>query len=172
MRTRNFQPVRYTNNRYTVTGMLAVAAVMGMMVCRKAGAANDELELANGKAGWILDRDVLANKAALTNAIEANELRPDKDYFEYPYVAGQPVTGQDFEEFWVEGDALGAGMDATVAAETQLTTAAGKYVPLTDSEAQECVGIVKQNIAAVNTDAPARRFLIETRRAPKNILPS
>lgn len=169
MRTRNFQPQAYTPNRTTITGALAVAAVMGMVLTRKAGAANDELELADGEAGFFLDRDVVANKAALTTLIEANELRPDKDGFEYPYVAGEPVTAQDFAEVWVEGEALGAGMDNTVAQHTAVTTAAGKIVPLTNSETQECLGIVRQNIAAINTAAPARRFLIEVRRAPKNI---
>jgi hypothetical protein len=141
---------------------------MGMVVTRKAGAANDELELADGKAGFFLDKDVVT-KAALTTAIEAHELRPNKTGFEYPDVLGNPVTAHDFTEVWVEGDALGAGMDDAVAQETPVTTAAGKIVPLTDSEAQECLALVKQNIPAINTASPARRFLLEIRRAPKNI---
>lgn len=171
MRARNFQPVEYPPRRTTITGMLAVAAVMGMVVARKAGAANDELELADGKAGFFLDRDVVENKAALTTIIEANELRPDKGYFEYPYVAGEPVTGHDFAEVWIEGEALGAGMDNTVAQETPLTTAAGKIVPMTDSSTQECIGVVKQNHAALNAAAPARRFLIEVRRLINVVVP-
>lgn len=169
MRQSNCEPIRYNPNRHTITGVLAVAAVMGMFVTRKSD-ADETLELATNKAGFILERDVLANKAALTALIEANELRPNKDGFEYPYVAGEPVTAHDHLEVWVEGGAIGAGIDENTAAETQLTTAAGKLVPLTNSATQECAAIVKRNIAAINTE-DGRRLLIEIRRGVKTVTP-
>ena len=165
-RTRNFQPVKYPANRHSITGTLAVAALMGMVVTRKSG-ETDVLELANGKAGFFLDRDVVANAAALTALVDANELRPNKDGFEYPYVAGGAVTAEDFAEVWIEGDALDSSMDANTVVGSSVTTESGKIAELTDSEAQEALGIVRQNIADAN--GSGRRFLIEVRRAPKNI---
>lgn len=167
-RTRNFQPVKYAANRHSITGLLAVAAVAGMVLSRKAG-ATDELELATGEAGFFLDRDVVANKAALAALVDANELRPDKDGFEYPYVAAGAVTAEDFAEIWIEGAALDASMDAATVVGSAVTTAAGKIAELTNSETQEALGVVRQNIAAINTASPARRFLIEIRRAPLNV---
>lgn len=167
-RTRNFQPVAYNQSRHTITGMLAVAALAGMVVCRKAGAV-DELELANNKAGFFLDRDVVANKAALQALIDNNELRPNKDGFEMPYVAGQAVTAHDFDEFWIEGDALGAGMSGALAVGTPLTTAEGKLVPATNTETQEVVGYVSDNIDDIN--GAGKRFLVTRARAAKNVIP-
>ena len=170
MRTRNFQPVQYNSSRNTQTGVCAVAAVMGMVLSLK----DDDLEtpileLADGKAGLFLDRDIVANKAALQVLVEANELRPNKGEFEYPYVAGGAVTAQDFDLVWVEGAALHASMDVETTIGQQVTTAAGKITELTNSETQECLGVVRKNMAAINTTAPARRFLIEVIRAPKNV---
>jgi hypothetical protein len=166
MRTKNFQPTQYSPNRFTVTGLLAVAALAGMVVTRK-NAAADEVELADGKAGYFLDRDVVANKAALQTLIEANELRPDKDGFEYPYVAGGQVTAGDFEEIEIEGSALDSSMDGTVAVGDQVTTASGKIALLTDSEAEECLGIVRKIVDDIN--GSGKRFTIQIVRAPKNI---
>jgi hypothetical protein len=166
MRTKNFQPTQYSASRFTVTGVLAVAALAGMVVTRK-NAAADELELADGKSGFFLDRDVVANKAALQSLIEANELRPDKDGFEYPYVAGGPVTAGDFEEIEIEGSAMDASMDGTVTVGTPVTTASGKIAVLTDSEAEECLGIVRKIVDDVN--GAGKRFTIQVIRAPKNI---
>lgn len=166
MRTANFQPTQYSPNRFTLTGLLAVAALAGMVVTRK-NAASDELELANGKAGFFLDRDVVANKAALQALIEANELRPDKDGFEYPYVAAGAVTAGDFQEIEIEGDALDASMDDTVTVDTTVTTSAGKIAVLTDSEAEEALGIVRKIEDAKN--GAGKRFTIQIVRAPKNI---
>lgn len=166
MRTKNFQPTQYSSTRFTVTGLLAVAALAGMVVTRK-NAADDELELANGKAGFFLDRDVVANKAALQALMEANELRPDKDGFEYPYVAGGQVTAGDFEEIEIEGDALDASMDANTTVGTAVTTASGKIAELTDSEAQECLGIVRKIVDDIN--GTGKRFTIQIVRAPKNV---
>lgn len=165
-RIRNFQPVKYPANRHSITGILAVAAVMGMVLTRKSG-ETDALELADGKAGFFLDRDVAANKAALQALVEANERRPDKAGFEYPYVAGGAVTVEDYAEVWVEGDALDASMDVNTVVGSAVTTAAGKIAELTNSEAQEALGIVRLNEADAN--GAGRRFLIEVRRAPKNV---
>lgn len=165
-RIRNFQPVKYAANRHSITGLLAVAALAGMVVTRKSG-ATDELELATGKAGFFLDRDVVANAAALKALVDANELRPNKDGFEYPYVAGGAVTAEDFAEIWIEGDALDSSMDVNTVVGSAVTTNAGKIAELTDSEAQEALGIVRLNEADAN--GSGRRFLIEVRRAPKNV---
>jgi len=165
-RTRNFQPVKYPANRHSITGLLAVAAVAGMVVSRKAG-ATDELELANGKAGFFLDRDVVANKAALAALVDANELRPNKDGFEYPYVAGGAVTAEDFAEVWIEGSALDSSMDANTVLRSAVTTVNGKIGELTDSETQEAIGIVIDKIDDAN--GAGKRFLIEVRRAPINV---
>lgn len=154
---KNFQPVKYPTNRHTVTGILAVAAVAGMVVSRKSGSV-DTLELANGKAGWFLDRDVVANKAALDALIDANELRPNKNGFEYPYVAGGAVTGEDFEEFWIEGAALDASMDANAPIRATVTTINGKIGLLTNSETQEAIGIIEDRIDDFN--GSGKRFLI------------
>lgn len=162
-RTRNFQPVKYAANRHSITGLLAVAAVAGMVVSRKAG-ATDELELATGKAGFFLDRDVVANNAALKALIDANELRPNKDGFEYPYVAGQAVTAEDFDEVWIEGAALDASMDGTVTVGSRFTTASGKIAKWT-ATTQESLGIVRETIDDIN--GAGKRFLIQIAREAK-----
>lgn len=166
MRTRNFQPVQYSATRATITGTLAVAALAGMVVCQKSG-TTDELELATGKAGFFLDRDVVANKAALQALIEANELRPNKDGFEYPYVAGGAVTGEDFDIIEIEGSALDASMDNTITAGTPVTTASGKVSKLTNSETQETLGIVR--LVADDVNGSGKRFTIQIARSAKNI---
>ena len=164
-RTRNFQPVKVAANRQSITGLLAVAALQGMVVTRKAGSV-DTVELATGKAGLFLREDVVTS-AALTALVEANELRPNKDGFQYPYIVGDAVTAEDYAEVWVEGDALDASMDENTVIGSSVTTSAGKIAELTDSEAQEALGIVRDNIAAIN--GAGRRFLIEVARAPKNV---
>lgn len=164
-RTRNFQPVKVAAGRQSITGILAVAALQGMVLARTAGAA-DTLELADGVAGMFLREDVVSS-AALTTLIEADELRPNKGGFQYPYTVGGAVTAEDYAEVWIEGDALDASMDVNTVIGSSVTTSAGKIAELTDSEAQECLGVVRDNIAAIN--GAGRRFLIEVARAPKNV---
>lgn len=166
MRTANFQPIEYSATRFTVTGLLAVAALAGMVVNVKAG-TDYELELSTGVAGFFLDKDVVANKAALQALIEANMLRPDKDGFEYPDVAGGAVTAQDFGVIEIEGSALDASMDADATAGMSVTTAAGKIALLTDSEAEESLGIIRS--VADDVNGSGKRFTIQIIRAPKNI---
>lgn len=162
---RNFQPVKYAANRHSVTGVLAVAALAGMVLSRKAG-ETDVLELANGKAGFFLDRDVVS-AADFKTATEQHQLYPNKAGFVYPYMIGGAVTAEDFEEIWIEGDALHSSMDSSVTADTGVTTNAGKVCKLTDMLTQEALGIVRQNIPAIN--GAGRRFLIEIRRSVKVI---
>lgn len=166
MRIRNFQPTQYPANRHTVIAKLAVAALAGMVVNLKAG-TTDEFELSDGKAGFFLDKDVVANKAALQALIEANELRPNKAEFELPDVAGAPVAAQDFAEIEIEGSALDASMDGTVTVDTQVTTAAGKIAKLTDSEAEECLGVVRR--VADDVNGTGKRFTIQIMRSAKVI---
>jgi hypothetical protein len=166
MRTANFQPVQYSATRLTITGTLAVAALAGMVVNLKAG-TTEELELSTGKAGFFLPRDVVADKAALKTLIESNQLRPDKDGFEYPYVAGEAVTGEDYELIEIEGAALDASMDGTIVAGQQVTTASGKISKLTNSQTQECLGVVR--LVADDVNGSGKRFTIQVIRAPKNV---
>jgi hypothetical protein len=160
IRVNNFQPVKYGSDRHSIGGKLAVAAKRGQIVNRKSGVV-DELELATDKAGFFLARDVMSAANAKL-FVEADELRPDKAGFQSPYVIDGSVQAEDFEEVWVEGtDLLDAAMDVNVAVGAQLTSAAGKFKPITHAATQETIGKVVLNIAAVNTAAPARRFLIQ-----------
>src|SRR5690606_36172215 len=103
-----------------------VAAVMGMVVnVKDDDLETPTLELANGKSGLFLDRDVVANKAALQALVESNELRPNKDGFAYPYVAGGAVTAEHFDLVWVEGAALHVSLDVDTVIGQQVTTNAG-----------------------------------------------
>lgn len=167
-RNRNFEVVQINPARNSMTGVLAVAAVMGMLVSRKAGAV-DTLELADGTAGLFLRRDVV-DAATLKTLTDADILRPNKADFVMPYTVNGAVTAEDYAEVWVEGtELLDSSMDANTLVDSAVTTKDGKIAELTDSEAQEALGIVRQNVAAINHAAPARRFLIEVRRAPKNV---
>ncbi len=169
-RVDNFLPVRYPSDRHTETGKLAVAAKRGMVVCHKAAAGADgEVELATGKAGFFLTRDVVS-AADLKTFHEGNMLRPDKEGFQSPFVINGHVQAEDLDSFWVEGaDVLGASMDADAPIGASVTTAAGKIVLLEDSEAEECLGIIRDKVAAVNAASPAKRFLIQVVRAPMNV---
>lgn len=168
-RVRNFQPNDIADDRKTITGLLAVAAVMGMVVNRKVGSTlstQDQLELSSGKAGYFLRRDV-ADPAGLKAFIDADVLRPNKLGFETPYPIGGVCQAEHFDEVWVEGiDILGAGMNTAAGTSFAVTTLNGQIIPLTHTATQETLGIVRENIPAVNTASPARRFLIEIRRAP------
>ncbi len=168
-RFRNFQPNDIQSERKSIGGKLAVAAVMGMVVCRKAGATlalQDELELATGKSGFFLRRDV-ADAAALKAFVDADVLRPGKAGWETPYLIGSSVQAEDFDEIWIESpELLHASMDVDTPVGSRVTTAAGKITEWT-ATTQEAFGIVRENIPAINTAGPARRFLIEIIRAPK-----
>ncbi len=170
IRNPNFLPVRYPTDRHTETGKLAVAAVLGMVLVHKAGAGADgEFELADGEAGFFLTRDVVS--AADAKAFfEADQLRPDKAGFQSPFVVDGNVQVEDLDKFWVEGPALlDASMDADTPIGSSVTTAAGKIAELANSETKEALGIVRDKVAALNHAAPAKRFLIEVVRAPKNV---
>lgn len=163
---RNFQPVKTPKGRHSIGGLLAVAAVLGQIVTRKAG-ATDTLELATGKAGYFLTRDVVSS-AAMKTYMEQDELYPDKGGFGSPFVVGGSVQAEDLPEVWVEGPALLSGIDTDTPVGTVVTTNAGKLVPLTDAETQEPMGIIRQVIAAINDDtADAARVLVEVRRGQK-----
>ena len=169
IRVNNFQPVKYGSDRHSIGGKLAVAAKRGMIVSRKAGAV-DELELATGKAGFFLARDVVS--AADAKAfVEADELRPNKSGFQSPYVIDGSVQAEDFEEIWVEGtDLLNASMDVNTPVGAQVTTSAGKFTEVTSLTTQEVIGKVVLNIAAINTVAPARRFLLQIIRGTNPVV--
>lgn len=169
MRIQNFQPVKYNKGRHSIGGVLAVAAVRGMIVCRSTS-AEDTLALATGKAGFFLTRDVVANEAALKAYHDADELRPNKAGFQTPAVAGDVVQAEELHEVWVEGtDLLDASITNSTPAGSKLTTTAGKFALLTNSNTQECVGIIRTVLAAQNAVAPAKRFLIEILRNPVNL---
>lgn len=162
IRSKNFQPVKYPANRHQIGGTLAVVAKQGQIVNRTSETA---VGLATGKAGFFLTRDVMA-AADLKAYHDADELRPNKDGFQTPFLVGDSVQAEELVEVWVEGaDLLGAGMDETIVAGQQVTTAAGKFVPLTDANTQEKMGVVRVATAAANADAPAPRFLIEIIKA-------
>jgi hypothetical protein len=163
----NFQPNKLTPNRYSIGGLLAVAAVRGMIVDRKSG-DEDTLELSTGKAGYFLRRDV-ASAAERMTFVEQDMLYPDARGFEMPYLVGGSAQAEDYEEVWVEGaDLLDASMDAATAIRCPVTSAAGKFAELTDSEAQETLGHVALNEAAENAGV-GRRFLIRIARSARTI---
>jgi len=167
LRYANFQPVKPKKGRDSIGGLLAVAAVCGMIVSRKTG-ATDELELSTGKAGFFLSRSVVSD-ADFKTALEQQELYPDKNEFELPFKVDGSVQAEDFQEVWVEGSALlDASMDVSTTVRAPVTSAAGKFAELTDSEAQECLGFVVLNEAARNGGG-GRRFLIQIARSGKNI---
>lgn len=163
LRYANFQPVKPKKGRDSIGGLLAVAAVCGMIASRKTG-ADDTLELATGKAGFFLSRDVVS-EGDFKTALEQQELYPDKNQFELPCKVGGSVQAEDFQEVWVEGAALlDASMDAATVVRAPVTSAAGKFAELTNSETQECLGFVVLNEAARNGGG-GRRFLIQIARS-------
>jgi hypothetical protein len=166
----NFQPVKYAANRHSIGGVTDAAFVAKRGQIVQQTADGDGIEIADdGKAGYFLTRDVML-AADLKAWHDANELRPNKAGFTTPFLAGQPAQAEDLKEIWVEGtDLLDASIDENTAVDTALTTDGGKFAVLTDSEAQECIAIVRAKVAALNDDAPAKRFLLEIVRAPKNI---
>ncbi len=168
IRVKNFQPVKYGSDRHSIGGKLAVAAKLGMIVSRKSGAV-DELELATGKAGFFLCRDVVT--AADAKAfVEADELRPDKAGFVSPYVIDGSVQAEDFVELWVEGsDLLHASMDVNTPVGAQVTSAAGKFSEVTSLTTQEVIAKVVLNIAAVNGGG-GRRFLLQIIRGTNPVV--
>lgn len=161
IRTANFQPVKYPANRHSIGGTLAVAAKRGQIVSRTSDTA---VGLATGKSGFFLTRDVIDNDngTALTAYHDADELRPNKAGFQTPFLKGGSVQAEELPEVWVEGsDLLHTDMDNTVVAGQKVTTNAGKFAKLTSSITQECAGVVRVVVAAANSPAPAKRFLIE-----------
>lgn len=168
IRSKNFQPVKYSPSRHSVGGILGVAAVRGMILNRLAGSV-DTWELATGKAGYFLTRDVVSAAAAKTFH-EADMLRPDKGGFESPFVVGGSVQVEDYEEFWVEGaDLLHASMDAATPVGAQVTSAAGKFSEVTSLTTQEVIAKVVLNIAALNGGG-GRRFLLQTVRGANPVV--
>jgi hypothetical protein len=166
LRYQNFQPVKYGSDRHSFSGVLAVAAVAGMIINVKSDAA-DAVELSTGKAGFFLRENVLADAAALKAYIEQDILHPNAAGFRTPAVAGGTVQAEDIVDLWVEGAALlDAAMDGTVAAGAQLTSAAGKWKPVTDATTQETLGIVRRVIAAQNAGS-GYRFRIQIVRDGK-----
>lgn len=163
----NFQPNKVAAHRNSIGGKLAVVAKRGQIVTRKAG-ATDEVELATGKAGLFLRRDVV-EAAAHKTLVEQEQIYPNKNGFELPYIKDGSVQAEDYSEVWVEGtDLLDASMDETVTARTPVTTAAGKIAVLTDSATEETLGFVELNEAAKN--GAGRRFLIEVARSAKIVV--
>lgn len=169
IRTANFQPVKYPANRHSIGGTLAVAAKRGQIVVRTSATA---VGLATGKAGFFLTRDVIDNDdgTALTAYHDADELRPNKAGFQTPFVKGGSVQAEELAEVWVEGtDLLHSSLDENTTVGTKVTTNGGKFAELTDSEAQECMGVIRVVDAAVNAASPAKRFLIEIIKSTVNI---
>ena len=157
---KNFQPVKPKSDRHSIGGILAVAAVAGMVVSHHA-TAEDTLELATGKAGYFLTRDV-KTAADLKTFSEQNQLYPDAGGFETPFLVGGSVQAADYDEVWVEGEVLDASMDAATTIGCPVTTNAGKIAEVTNAATQEVLGVVEKNIAAVN--GAGRRFLIRVQR--------
>ncbi len=168
IRYKNFQPVKYSPGRHSIGGILAVAAVQGMIVSRLAGSV-DTFELATGKAGYFLTRNVVS--AADAKAFhEADMLRLNKGGFQSPFVIGGAVQAEDFEEFWVEGSALlDASMDVDTRVGDQVTSVAGKFSEVTSLTTQEVIAKVVLNIAAINGGG-GRRFLLQTIRGTNPVV--
>jgi hypothetical protein len=164
----NFQPVKYPAHRHSIGGTTAdnLVAKRGQIVTY--GATGDTIILAaTGTSGYFLTRDIML-EADLKAWHDANELRPNKQGFITPFLAGQPVQAEDLKEIWVEGeDLLHSSMD-DVAVGQRVSTNGGKFATLTNSETQECIGIVRSKVAALNAES-GYRYLIEIVRAPKNI---
>ncbi len=166
MQYRNFQPNDVSATRKTITGILPVAAVMGMIVNRNSTTTDtsDVLQLSTGRAGYFLRRDVVT-VAARKAWLDADELRPNKGGFEVPYVIDGAVTAEDFDEVWVEGSALlDASMDAATAVGANVTSSAGKFAEVTNLATQDILGVVQVNEAALNGGG-GRRFLIRVTRS-------
>jgi hypothetical protein len=162
LRHLNFQPVKPKRDRHSIGGTLAALAVAGMIVARHA-TNEDVLELANGKAGYFLMRDVVS-AAAQKTALEQEELYPDRGAFHLPYLQGGVVQADDHDEVWVEGAALlDASMDAATTIGCPVTSAAGKFAEVTTAATQEVLGTVVSNVAALNGGG-GRRFLIKIHR--------
>lgn len=166
----NFQPQQTLRNAASIGGKCAFVAARGAVVVPKTDGSN-ELVLATGKAGLFLMRDV-KSAADITAIVKANEVPtcgPFGNEFELPYQ--QNGYGQAREErfVWVEGDDLISDLDENTAVGTKVTTASGKIAAMTDSETEECLGIVRAIEAAKNSDAPAKRFLIEVIPSTVNI---
>lgn len=164
----NFQPVKYPANRHSIGGTTAddLVAKRGQIVTY--GEAGNTIILAEtGTAGFFLTRDIIL-ESGLTAWHDANELRPNKAGFTTPFLAGQAVQAEELKEVWVEGtDLLHSSLD-DVAVGQPLSTNGGKFAALTDSEAQECIGIIRAKGDALNAET-GNRYLIEIVRAPKNI---
>lgn len=159
----NFEPVKSPAGRHSIGGSLAVTAKRGMIVTE--AVADNTLELATGRAGFFLTRDVVS-AADFKIALEQEELYPDKGGFPLPTQVGKSAQAEHFQEVWVEGaDLLDANMDASVAARAPVTTNAGKFAKLTASATQEAMGVVVKNEPAKN--GAGRRFLILVTRTPK-----
>lgn len=166
----NFQPVKSSPTRHSIGGTVAFVGKRGQIVTHKNDGTN-ELVLATGTAGFFLERDIVS-ETDLTAAIKANEipsnaLNPAE--FEYPYQQNGSAQATDYEEVWVEGSDLVDGLTDATTVGTEVTTAAGKFTPLTDSEAEETMGVVRAIEDAKNAAAPAKRFLISVMRGAKNI---
>lgn len=162
LRHLNFQPVKPKRDRHSIGGVLAVLAVQGMLVARHA-TNEDVLELANGKAGYPLMRDVVS-PADFKTALEQEELYPDRGGFHLPFRQGSVVQADDHDEAWVEGAALlDASMDAATTIGCPVTSALGKYAEVTNAATQEVLGTVVMNVPALNGGG-GRRFLIKFHR--------
>ncbi len=169
VRVNMFQPVKYNPGRHSFAGTFVGTGKRGLILTRHA-TSKDVLILANGVSGFFATRDIVADNDALQAFVEADSLRPNKGGFQSPFVSGGAVQVEDYEEVWVEGtDLLDASMDVNTAVNTQVTTANGKFSERTSLTTMEGIAIVKQNIPAINTDAPARRFLLQIIRTPKGV---
>lgn len=168
IRYKAFQPTKREANRFSIGGLLAVAAVEGMIVNRKAGTA-DTLELSTGKAGYFLSRDV-KSLADIQTHVRADVLDPNKGGFQTPFQVDGSVQAEDYDEVWVEGAGLlDASMDNTVVAGANVTSATGKYALLTNSETQESLGVVSLVEPGRLPGSTGKRFCIQVRRSVKNI---
>lgn len=166
----NFQPQQTPDNPDSIGGIANFTAVRGNIVVPK-GDGTNEVELADGQAGYFLDRDV-KSEADITAIVKANEVPTVGQFgneFEMPYQEGNAAQAKVFPAVWVEGSDLIHDLDENTTVDTQVTTNAGKIAELTDSEDQESMGVVRAIEPAKNAAAPAKRFLIAVMRKPVNI---
>jgi len=147
----------------SISGKLAVAALAGMLVQTKpTTTANGahvftdsvELELATGRRGFVLERDVLNQTEHTLHQLmfQPGILTPE--------LVNSHVSARQVQEIEVEGTGhLDASIVAGLSGGTKLTTSAGKWALITDAAAQEVAGILRGYLAP--EDGGAVRVLIE-----------
>ena len=152
MRTKNtLAQVSKPAHREPISGLVATAIAYGLQVCFKnSGDPQDdkELVLANKKAGFFLNQDVLSD-ADWQAQILKQEHFPDR--ISSPVPVGSAVTARPWDELELEGDAhLGANLLAAPAAEAKLCTLAGKFELWVDNATSgEVTGVVDRILTPV-----------------------